>query len=98
MTPASIGAVFKQKNGGPHTGKLPIYAYVGGGTKPPISAASSRANSIVVGSSPSDPMICRPTGNPSSVKPIGAAVAGRTDRLESPAKNSCSAYGTDLPL
>ncbi len=55
----------------------PSYVYAGGGTKPPISAASSRANSIVVRSSPSGPMICRPTGNPSSVKPIGAAVAGR---------------------
>ena len=43
-------------------------------------------------------MICRPTGNPSAVKPIGAAVAGRYDRLASPAKNSCSAYGSDLPL
>jgi hypothetical protein len=43
-------------------------------------------------------MICRPTGNPSSVKPIGATVAGRYDRLASPAKNNCSAYGTDLPL
>ena len=51
--------------------------YAGGGTKPPISVASSRANAIVVGSSPSGPMICRPTGNPSAVKPIGAAVAGR---------------------
>ena len=43
-------------------------------------------------------MICRPTGNPSPVKPIGAAVAGRYDRLASPAKKSCSAYGTALPL
>jgi hypothetical protein len=46
------------------------YAYAGGGTKPPISAASRRANSIVVGSSPSGPMICKATGNPSPVKPI----------------------------
>src|SRR6266849_5291268 len=76
----------------------PSYVYAGGGTKPPISAASRRANSIVVRSSPSDPMICRPTGNPSLVKPIGAAVAGRYDKLASPAKNNCSAYGTDLPL
>jgi hypothetical protein len=53
------------------------YVYAGGGTKPPISAASSRANSIVVKSSPSGPMICRPAGSPSRVKPIGAAVAGR---------------------
>jgi len=51
------------------------YAYTGGGTKPPISAASNRANSIVVRSSPSGPMIRRPTSNPSSVKPIGAGVA-----------------------
>src|SRR5712671_44554 len=76
----------------------PAYLYVGGGTKPPISAASRRANSIVVGSSFSGPMICRPTGSPSSVKPIGAAVAGRYDTLASPAKNNCSAYGADLPL
>jgi hypothetical protein len=55
----------------------PSQVYAGGRTKPPISAASSRANAIVVGSSPSGPMICRPTGNPSAVKPIGAAVAGR---------------------
>ena len=55
----------------------PSQVYVGGGTKPPISAASTRANAIVVGSSPSGPMIYRPTGNPSAVKPIGAAVAGR---------------------
>ena len=40
-------------------GRFP-QAYAGGGVKPPISAASSRANSIVVGSSPSGPMICRP--------------------------------------
>ena len=32
------------------------FEYVGGGTKPPIAAASSRANSIVVGSSPSGPI------------------------------------------
>src|SRR5438105_2599813 len=76
----------------------PAYLDVGGGTKPPVSAASRRANSIVVGSSPSGRMICRPTGSPSSVKPIGAAVAGRYDRLASPAKNNCSAYGADLPL
>jgi hypothetical protein len=43
-------------------------------------------------------MICRPAGSPSSVKPIGATVAGRYDRLASPAKNNCSAYGADLPL
>ena len=64
--------------------------YLGGGTKAPSSAASSRANSIVVGSSHSGPIICSPTGNPSAVKPIGAAVAGRYDRLARPAKNSCS--------
>src|SRR4051812_17375527 len=34
----------------------------GGGTKPPISAASRRANSIVVRSSPSAPIIWQPTG------------------------------------
>src|SRR5438067_1503353 len=34
-----------------------FWLYAGGGTKPPISAASSRANSIVVESSPSGPMI-----------------------------------------
>jgi hypothetical protein len=63
--------------------RSPRYLYAGGGTKPPISAASNRANSIVVGSSPSGPMI-RPTGNPSPVKPIGAAVAGRySKRLKS---------------
>jgi acyl-CoA synthetase (AMP-forming)/AMP-acid ligase II len=49
----------------------------GGGAKPPISAASSRANSIVVGSSPSAPIICTPTGSPAAVSPTGAAVAGR---------------------
>ena len=38
----------------------PAYLCAGGGTKPPISAASRRANSIVVGSSPSGPMICNP--------------------------------------
>ena len=53
------------------------YEYAGGGTKPPISAASSRANSIVVGSSPSAPMIWQPTGRPAAVRPSGAAVAGR---------------------
>ena len=67
-----------------------LQVYAGGGTKPPVSAESSRANSIVVVSSPSGPIICSPTGNPSPVKPIGAAVAGRYDRLASPAKNSCS--------
>jgi alkanesulfonate monooxygenase len=36
---------------------VPDYAYAGGGVKPPISAASSRANSIVDWSSPSGPMI-----------------------------------------
>jgi hemoglobin len=66
------------------------YVNAGGGTKPPISAASSRANSIIVESSPSGPIICRPAGSPSPVKPMGAAVAGRYDRLASPAKNNCS--------
>jgi hypothetical protein len=37
-------------------GVLPKFAE-GGRTKPPISAASSRANSIAVGSSPSGPII-----------------------------------------
>ncbi len=55
----------------------PAHSYPGGGVNPPISAASSRANSIVVGSSPSAPMICNPTGSPAAVRPIGAAVAGR---------------------
>jgi hypothetical protein len=39
----------------PPPSRLSLYA--SGGTKPPISAASSRANSIVVESSPSGPMI-----------------------------------------
>src|SRR6516225_9106612 len=81
-----------------HSPQSPAYLYAGGGTNPPISAASRRANSIVVGSSSSGPIICRPTGSPSSVNPISAAVAGRYDRLASPAKNNCSAYGADLPL
>jgi hypothetical protein len=53
------------------------HSYPGGRLKPPISAASRRANSIVVGSSPSAPIICNPTGRPEAVRPIGAAVAGR---------------------
>jgi hypothetical protein len=35
-------------------------------------------------------MICRPTGNPSPVKPIGAAVAGRYDRLATRSSGSGS--------
>jgi hypothetical protein len=43
LTPARAEAMLDVRS--------PRYLYAGGGTKPPISAASNRANSIVVGSS-----------------------------------------------
>ena len=73
------------------------YGDVGGGTKAPLSAAKSRANSIVEGSSRSGPMRCTPAGSLSPVTPIGAAVGDRFDWTASPAKNICCDYGTDLP-
>ena len=50
----------------------------GGRSKPPRRSASLPAKSIGVWSSRYGPMICTPTGRPSAVRPIGAAVAGKS--------------------
>jgi hypothetical protein len=64
------------------------FAKLGGGANPPISAASNRANSIVIQSSPSAPMIWRPTGRPFSVDPSRADVPAAQDyRLRGVFKN-----------
>jgi hypothetical protein len=72
------------------------YGDAGSGTKPPLSAAKSRANAIE-GSARFGPMRCRPAGRLSPVTPIGAVVADRFDWLARPATNTCGALGTDLP-
>src|SRR5215472_13235735 len=70
------------------------YGNAGSGTKPPLSAAKSRANAIKR-SARRGPMRCRPAGRLSPVTPIGAVVADRFDWR--PATNTCGAFGTDLP-
>ena len=72
------------------------YGNAGSGTKPPLSAAKSRANAIKR-SARCGPMRCRPAGSLSPVTPIGAVVADRFDWLARPATNTCGAFGTDLP-
>ena len=71
------------------------YGNAGSGTKPPLSAAKSRANAIKR-SARCGPMRCRPAGSLSPVTPIGAVVADRFDWLARPATNTCGAFGTDL--
>src|SRR5215469_10938823 len=68
------------------------YGNAGSGTKPPLSAANSRANAIKR-SARCGPTRCRPAGRLSPVTPIGAVVADRFDWLA----HTCGAFGTDLP-
>ena len=72
------------------------YGNAGSGTKPPLSAAKSRANAIKR-SARCGPTRCRPAGRRSPVTPIGAVVADRFDWLARPAANTFGAFGTDLP-
>ena len=62
----------------------------GGGAKPPNSRSINPANAIVVRSSRWPPMIWTPIGRPSSLRPIGATVAGRPQRVATAGQASWS--------
>ena len=58
--------------------------------KPPTCRSSNSASRNGVRSSNIGPMICTPTGSPSTDRPAGTAVAGRPGMVASPAQTSWS--------